>query len=165
LRSWLQPVAARIGAEVAENAFDSSQDFHCSRAERLNAISDALNKRVDHWVGQKQSEIISMARGPQREEAAPSYIKGRGTFASTVRTVPEVSDEAKQPKRDTVGSQIDRLRKECEDMTLEELAEKVKLDPTNVSRHIRNKSRPTPKHLREYQRVFSNLLNRKVGYR
>src|ERR1035438_3053377 len=57
LRSWLQPAAARIGAEVADNAFDSSQDFHCSKAERLNAISDALNKRVDHWVGQKQSEI------------------------------------------------------------------------------------------------------------
>jgi hypothetical protein len=75
LRSWLQPVAARVGDEVARDAFDSSQDVHCSEAERRKAISDALIKRVDHWVGQKQSEIISRASGPQREEAAPSPIR------------------------------------------------------------------------------------------
>src|ERR1035438_3271146 len=57
LRSWLQPVAARVGDEVARDAFDSSQDVHCSESERRKAISDALIKRVDHWVGQKQSEI------------------------------------------------------------------------------------------------------------
>ena len=164
LRSWLQPVAARVGDEVGRDALDSSQDFHCSKADRLNAISYALNKRVNHWVGKKQSEIISMASGPQREEAAPSYIKG--TFVSAVTTAPNVSDEVREPTHlKTIGEQIDRLRQESEDMTIEELAGEVNLDPTNVSRHIRNKSRPTPKHLREYQRVFSNRLKRKVFIR
>lgn len=69
LRSWLQDVAARIGAEVARDACDSSQDFHCSNAERLNAVSAALNKRIDHWVGKKQDEIIARASGPRRDTA------------------------------------------------------------------------------------------------
>jgi hypothetical protein len=81
LRSWLQPIAARIGGDVARDAFESSQTFHCSEADRRKAISDALIKRVDHWVEKKQSEIISRASGPQREAAAPTPVRGRMAFS------------------------------------------------------------------------------------
>jgi len=64
-------------------------------------------------------------------------------------------------KSETIGAQIERLRDEC-DLSIEELAEKVGLDPTNVSRHIRGESNPNRRNRHKYQRVFSILLNRQI---
>jgi ribosome-binding protein aMBF1 (putative translation factor) len=66
-----------------------------------------------------------------------------------------------QGRSETPGEQIERLRQQC-DLTLEALAEKVGIDPTNVSRHIRNLSKPTVRNRRRYERVFSSLLKAQI---
>jgi hypothetical protein len=134
LRSWLQPVAARIAYEVGREALDSSQDFHCSKAERLNAISDALNKRVDHWVGKKQSEIISRAAGPKREEAAPTPIRA----GSWLRPIPEPEGHTNQAddlaipfelQTKSIGELLDEAVV-SEDITHEEQAHRIGIKRT-----------------------------------
>jgi ribosome-binding protein aMBF1 (putative translation factor) len=75
------------------------------------------------------------------------------------RTAPPVSQHATM--LETIGKQIDMLRLEC-DLSFEELAEKVGIDPTNVSRHIRGKATPSRMNRRSYERVFSNMLKRHV---
>lgn len=69
-----------------------------------------------------------------------------------------------EDNNETVGEQIDRLRDECV-LSIEELAEEVKLHPTNVSRHINNLSSPTRKNLAKYSNTFSRLLKRRVVIR
>ncbi len=65
------------------------------------------------------------------------------------------------PKPETIGEQIRRLREECH-LSTEELAEKVELDTRTVQRHEAGETTPYPRHLRVYERVFFNSLNRKI---
>ena len=69
--------------------------------------------------------------------------------------------EALEPGMESVGSQLTRLREECR-ITIEELAELVEIDRTNVYRHLAGKSIPHPRKIGAYERVFSKLLQRKV---
>jgi hypothetical protein len=64
----------------------------------------------------------------------------------------------------SIGDQLEELRQDC-NWSIEELAEAVKLDPTNVSRHLSGTSIPRPKNLRKYNSVFSKHLKRKVDIR
>ncbi len=66
--------------------------------------------------------------------------------------------ERSETPLETVGDQIDRLRDEC-DLSIEELAEKMDIHPTNVSRHIHGESNPSRINLIKYNRLFSKLLN------
>jgi DNA-binding transcriptional regulator YiaG len=65
---------------------------------------------------------------------------------------------------ESIAAQINRLRNECH-LSTEELAVKINIDPRSVKRHLAGKSRPYPQHLRAYQTVFSELLNRPVSIR
>jgi len=64
-------------------------------------------------------------------------------------------------REETVGAQIQRLRTES-NLTVDQLAEKVGLDVRNVTRHISGKTRPRLSNLAAYERVFSEVLGRKV---
>lgn len=83
---------------------------------------------------------------------------------------PKPKQEKSQPtsesrlQTESIGDQIKRLRNECH-LSTEELAIKIGIDPRSVKRHLAGKSRPYPQHLRAYQTVFSDLLNRPVSIR
>jgi DNA-binding transcriptional regulator YiaG len=64
-------------------------------------------------------------------------------------------------RKETVGQQIQRLRKES-NLTVDQLAEKVGLDVRNVTRHISGKTKPRLSNLAAYERLFSEALGRKV---
>jgi ribosome-binding protein aMBF1 (putative translation factor) len=64
----------------------------------------------------------------------------------------------------SIGDQLEQLRQDC-NWSIEELAEAVKLDPTNVSRHLSGTSIPRPKNLRRYNSVFSKQLKKQVHIR
>jgi hypothetical protein len=76
---------------------------------------------------------------------------------ATQPTIPSLSLQ----KPETIGSQINRLRDECR-LSVEELAEQVKLETRSVQRHIADVHIPHNRHLRAYERTFSKLLNRQV---
>jgi hypothetical protein len=62
---------------------------------------------------------------------------------------------------ESVGCQIDRLRKECR-MTLEQLAGKVDLNIRTVQKQIADTYMPLGRNLTTYERVFSKSLDRKI---
>jgi ribosome-binding protein aMBF1 (putative translation factor) len=68
---------------------------------------------------------------------------------------------ATEPKLPSIGEQIDKLREEC-GLSIEELAEKMDLHSTSVSRHIHDESVPSRINRMKYQRLFSKLLKRDV---
>ena len=72
---------------------------------------------------------------------------------------PLVSSEA--VKTETVGEQIDRWRTDCR-WSEEDLADRVGLDVTTVSRHIRGDMKPSLKNIGKYERELSKHLDRKI---
>lgn len=81
--------------------------------------------------------------------------------ASEITPAPPAPEPPGLSETETLGEQLDRLRKECR-FTVEELAEKVGLDPTSVHRHLADKSVPHLSNLGAYERVFSKKLGRKI---
>jgi DNA-binding XRE family transcriptional regulator len=66
-----------------------------------------------------------------------------------------------QPKTESIGTQINRLRTEC-GLTVEELAEAVEIDARSVYRHLSDQTKPYARYISAYQRVFSKLLKRQI---
>lgn len=62
---------------------------------------------------------------------------------------------------ETTGEQIDRLRNECR-LSVEQLAEMVKIEPRSVYRHINGEAKPRIAHIGAYERAFSQVLHKPV---
>jgi DNA-binding XRE family transcriptional regulator len=84
--------------------------------------------------------------------------KKRKEATSAVTSTAQVTTE---PGLRSLSEQLEDLRSEC-DISIEELADKVGIDPTNVSRHLNGKSTPSRKTRGSYGRAFSKLLNQKI---
>jgi hypothetical protein len=87
----------------------------------------------------------------------PEEQPKQSKYASQLVALPE-------PKSESIGKQINRLREECH-LTEEELAEKIEMDIRSVQRHLANETTSYARHLRVYERMFSNLLRRQVVIR
>jgi DNA-binding transcriptional regulator YiaG len=90
----------------------------------------------------------------------------RQNLKSKSERLKELSDtpsqpKAVEPKTESVGEQLRRLRDECH-ITAQELAELIDVEVRSVQRHLAGDSIPYDRHLRAYEREFSKLLNRKV---
>jgi ribosome-binding protein aMBF1 (putative translation factor) len=77
------------------------------------------------------------------------------------KTKSQIASESK-PQLESISSQINKLRNECH-LSVEELADKIGIDPRSVKRHLAGTTQPYPQYLRAYQTVFSNLLNRPIS--
>jgi hypothetical protein len=89
---------------------------------------------------------------------AVDHLKERGVRSADATTKPS-SPALKEA--DSVGAQISRLREECR-LTVEALAEGIDVDVRSVRRHIGGQSVPYQRHIWAYEKLFSNILNRKV---
>ena len=65
-------------------------------------------------------------------------------------------------QEESISVQIDRLREEC-NLTVEELAEALQIEPRSVYRHLSGKSIPRKKQIRRYQEIFSERTGRVVS--
>ena len=162
LRSSLKLVAECIKSEAIKETAERFRGIRCTLAQRKSLVSQALAQRIENCLKWYRNPTLLRSPAdpitPFNEEAAP--VSTSPEIKKTDRT--QVSHPPETAKPETIGEQIDRLRRECDDMTVEELAEQVDLHPTNVSRHMRGESKPTPKNRRVYQRVFSKFLNRQI---
>ena len=64
-------------------------------------------------------------------------------------------------RKESTGSQIRRLMDESH-LTAEQIAPELDVDPRSIYRHIADEARPRKRHLRAYEKVFSQALDRKV---
>jgi DNA-binding XRE family transcriptional regulator len=68
------------------------------------------------------------------------------------------------PETESIGTQVERLRKECH-YSPDELAVKIGIDVTTVRRHINDRTVPNDKTIWAYERFFSSLLKRPIVIR
>jgi len=138
--------AARVVLRVASKEYDDAgltlREFWSAIREEIESVANSFQL------------LDSQRRLLEIEFFAPPEQK-----ASRSATAPAPSPST--PKRETVATQINRLREECH-LTAEELAEKIGIEPRSVQRHLAGSSVPHGRHVRAYERVFSNLLNRQV---
>ena len=98
--------------------------------------------------------------GPMTEWKGKRLLKAGESIPDMIHLSPlPTTRSAVEPE--SLQAQLNRLREECR-LTAEQLAEKVRLDPSSVSRHIAGKVKPQLQHLGAYEKLFSKLLNRKV---
>jgi len=99
----------------------------------------------------------------QAEQARDFIFKELVAYAHEIAslTVAASADKPSVTQLESIGVQLNRLRQESR-LTLEQLAEEVKLDRRNVSRHLSDFSVPHLKNLGAYERVLSKHLERKV---
>lgn len=106
-----------------------------------------------HWKTEGHRRIDSLRKTKvDSNVAAPS--------ASTKAEAERVVRPAETVGSNSVASQIEQLRVECR-LTVEQLADKMKLEPRSVYRHLAG-TKPRIGHLGAYENVFSELLGRKV---
>lgn len=106
--------------------------------------------------------IATMRRRTRQQEEIAHEEKLaliRAQSHALLRTGP--AEEPTKPKTETIGEQINRLREECR-LTVEELAERIGIEPRSVQRHEAGTSTPYARHLRTYEKEFSKLLNRQI---
>lgn len=91
--------------------------------------------------------------GCAREAELRAKLQTREDHAKAAKTV--------RPDGESVGRQIDRLRKECP-LTEEQLAEMMEVATRTVQRHASDACLPRSRSLVRYSRLFSKLLGRKI---
>ena len=103
------------------------------------------------------------------ETFRPGELKGDliTEFWDKRATLHTPTDDEPEPARQatssghSIGAQIDVFRQELR-MTVEELAEAIDIDPRSVYRHIAG-TIPRQKQIREYEKLFSEKLEKKVS--
>lgn len=93
-------------------------------------------------------------------DIATSYVRGE-VGATTAAPNPPEPAPVKNVPSESVGSQIMRLRAEC-NMTAEELAGAMGMDVRQIYRHQAGETSPRAGNLRAYEKVFSDALHRDV---
>ena len=61
----------------------------------------------------------------------------------------------------TIGEQIESLRERFH-VTVEQMAEALRVSPKSISRHLSGEYQPSKKHLVAYEKLFSQLLGERV---
>ena len=158
-------VFADSACRAVEKGRWNGDDFRKAFDKYLRSLTQYVwtRKHPRPW---DQAAMIDLSRGAltgieESEEwlAIQDRLRtaARGVNASVADLAAPVSEQAVP----VIANQIDSLRLEC-DLTIEELAGKIGIDPTNVSRHVRGLAIPSRKTRREYEQFFSKSLKRPV---
>jgi DNA-binding XRE family transcriptional regulator len=86
-------------------------------------------------------------------------IRSEAAFSAT--WMERVPDDTPKVEPASLSQQLTALRKEAK-WTVDELAEEVDVDKTNVLDHLSGKTKPRRRNRRKYEEVFSAKLGRPV---
>ena len=165
LTAWLEALMAHPGSgyrqgvyykEVTADGTDGPNHMtgsinhpHEGSANFCKALeSEALQTEFEEK--QRNDPKIAMAE-PVPAQSTPD--KTAEEQISLARPIPST--------RETVATQLSRLRDESP-LTVEQLAEAVDIDPRSVYRHLSGATLPHKRHLKAYEKVFSQVLQRTV---
>jgi DNA-binding XRE family transcriptional regulator len=140
---WLSSLSNRIGVHIQ----DVFRQLEEGDPDSLLTFHGASNLRIGAAVNETLSEI---ARQYRDGEAKPTQIESSRALASA-------TEEA-------LATQIKRLQVEC-DLTAEEMAEALKIEPRSVYKHLAGQTVPRRKHLAAYEKLFSERLEKSVTFR
>jgi DNA-binding XRE family transcriptional regulator len=133
----------------------------------LNTVAEALLLYLDQQQMPIGEELIATLRTrlAQRHAhwLAQAYTADQQRRAGSSQAVEEpVEPQTAGRAVPAFGKQLAALRKEAH-WTVQELAENVGIDRTNVQDHESGKSKPRRKNLRAYEEVFTKALNRTIS--
>jgi hypothetical protein len=139
---------------------------HSGRIDGICDVSANFCKKLEadeiqrEFKENKQSRERNRAFMERYYEAKRPARELRGEPPEQTRPVSS-RPKAVEPKTESVGEQLKRLRDECH-VTAQELAELIDVEVRSFQRHLAGDSIPYDRYLRAYEREFSKLLNRKV---
>jgi hypothetical protein len=101
--------------------------------------------------------------GPSEETRAMQALASELRFQrfATGRLEPAIEHSPPHAHNRSVADQLQTLRNEAR-LTVEQLAERVRIQPRSVWRHLSGTASPRIGNLGAYERAFTNLLKRKV---
>ena len=114
-----------------------------------------------------RAEIDAAAGSLQLSQAQQRLLEVEFYFQSETAALPVALPKESAPAarlapiQPTIGEQIENLRKECK-LSPDNLAEKMELDFRTIQRHLACETIPYQRHIWEYEKLFSKLLNRQV---
>lgn len=170
-RNWTpfhQQVAAfnKLKEISAEPALRLSEEFVRSTLGRIHNM-----KPEDVPAAIINFELAGLASFYKHVELVPSTKSEPAPVSETEHTYVGMDrtrgGQAKSepitppPPSETIASQLQRLRKEC-NWSAERLAEAVKFDLRTVTRHLPGETTPHLRNISAYERVFSNKLKRQI---
>ena len=94
-----------------------------------------VTARFDHWITEGYRRIEALHKG---------------------------ASENPQGVESPLASQLNELRKECGNVSYEELADHLGIHPTNISRHMTGDSTPSRKTCEKYSDYFTKRLKTKI---
>jgi hypothetical protein len=107
----------------------------------------SMEKATDRFYGVSSTHIVAPVLGSYRS----------GWRRLDVETPASTAPQQQEP----TCIQLSKLREESR-LTVEQLAERVKLDTRSVERHLAGKTIPRLAHIGCYEKIFSELLARHV---
>jgi DNA-binding XRE family transcriptional regulator len=120
-------------------------------------LDDLTRRSWEQFTGCPFDNLPPLGKQPAPVVARTRYwkVEGYRKIAASAR------DSGKRSQEPTAGESIKELREECR-MTVEQLAEAVKMSARSVERHESGDSAIRLSNLREYESVFSKKLNRTI---
>jgi hypothetical protein len=163
-------IKTSVGHECASVRQMSERDCNTvgqTQPQALKALGGRYSEIESRIVGAAKDQIELL-----RAEFAARDVLPDGIFSTNLNDAPV--SLARRPAsavapdliplpviRSAPAIHIDALMKEC-DLTQEELAAEMNIEPSQVSRHISGKSIPGLKSLRKYDACFSRLMKKQI---
>jgi hypothetical protein len=163
LTAWLDKL--REGHfEFSEMGFTITQDREGNETSRrchygrIEFVCDASA----NFCKKLEADALRAEFDAQKQTRKITVVYAHKEFKDSEQ-IGEVEDQSEivESETESLGAQLTRLRDECR-LTIDELAVSVKIDRTNVYRHLADKSIPHPRKIGAYERVFSKILKRKI---
>lgn len=158
IHSWFQSLAER-GAVLLGQAAGPTAMFYWLDLLKESPYYYVINHRVEQSGVVEHVCAASAAQCYKLETLALARAKSPQELEVAPPIAPTAQYESH--KAETIAEQIERLREECR-LTIEELAEELRIESRSVYRHLSGQAIPRTGHIGAYERVFSERLGRKV---
>jgi len=167
-----QPVRfCSLLGDYACELFEAEAKYYPNSAQ-LGPWLITLANAIEHMVAMRITEIEKGSNASltyhaplgQMHVAIRDALNGKINTSLNADSPPSINALVNAPeggKRESVSDQLARLRVEAR-LTVEQLAERMKLAPRSVERHLSGQTSPRLPHLAAYERIFSEVLGRKI---
>jgi hypothetical protein len=150
--TWLSSLAERTIARVlsAIKKLDESDP---------EALLLAYHGICNDEIEQDLKTMLGEIRSQYEQGIAPSQRKNVLSFTPTAG--PPEAPQPSAPQQESVAEQLKRLQADC-DLTAQEMADALRVDPRSIFRHLAGETRPRRTHLAAYEKLFSERLGKPI---
>lgn len=131
-----------------------------------SGLRDFAKWLCDGYAAQRSVNWSSTEYGRFIDDTITKLTGSKG-WIDYLERLAELADKSMPPtasQEQSIAAQLQQLNDECQ-MTVEELAEGIDIEPRSVYRHLSGEATPRKRHLVAYEKIFSEKLKRQVRLR